>query len=120
MNVITTSPAMAPGQAPTPVGPAPRLRDRILGHDRRPASLRSRRDIENAGYDQPPEPPGVAAGSEPVQMETMGHKRKRMNYMDLVQSVWHWHSVEWGGKCEQLLHSYLHLLLTNSRHLRWL
>ena len=30
---------------------------------------------------------------------TVGSGGIKMNYMNLVQKVWHFHAVEWGGRC---------------------
>lgn len=46
------------------------------------------KDIESEGYSETPR--------EGVNLRRRGGG----GYMDLVSNVWHWHAVEWGGRCK--------------------
>ena len=81
--------------------PASRRRDRFFG---RGPSQDVGRDVEAAPHLQPPTTMGeamqVGDGLEMVARQNASLPQKmRMNYMDLVQNVWHFHAVEWGGRC---------------------
>lgn len=46
------------------------------------------KDVESEGYSETPR--------EGVNLRRIGGG----GYMDLVSNVWHWHAVEWGGRCK--------------------
>lgn len=61
--------------------------------------LHLHRDVESGGY----------SGSFGSDETTIASKEEeelkkgmisRGGYMDLVSNVWHWHAVEWGGRCK--------------------
>lgn len=56
------------------------------------ASLHRNRDPENGGYS--------GSFGEPAVRGDENLKRGKGGYMDLVSNVWHWHAVEWGGRCK--------------------
>jgi hypothetical protein len=106
-KVITTPPVLQQ-PASLPRGSLPsRRRDRFLG---RTGDESGRRDVE-AQY-QPPatahllqplahEPMQVEDVVEMVAMQNATTPGTKMNYMNLVQNVWHFHAVEWGGRCKE-------------------
>ncbi|KAA8913534.1 hypothetical protein FN846DRAFT_897178 [Sphaerosporella brunnea] len=112
-KVVTTPPVARQHAPPLPVHLPSRRRDRILGRGTSAAYESGggggRRDVEaqEATYSaasqllQPlaaPEPLRVSDGLEMVAMENAVNPRAQMNYMNLVQKVWHFHAVEWGGR----------------------
>jgi hypothetical protein len=45
------------------------------------------------------EPVPVDRALEMVGMSNARNPGGKMNYMNLVRNVWHFHAVEWGGRC---------------------
>lgn len=81
---------MAPPQLVEPVQKKPvQHQQQML--ERLRNSLHRGRDVENAVGDTN-EATHLAGNVPPG--------RARQGYMDLVSSVWHWHAVEWGGRCK--------------------
>jgi len=65
----------------------------------------ARKSMERVNIDdlQDPELSGFDAdGISLASMNKDAHTIANLNtsYMALVAKVWHWHAVEWGGRCE--------------------
>lgn len=73
--------------ADPPLAPEPEHELKSTNPSWRGLHIPWRKDIENEGYSETP-------------MREGEHLKRRGGYMDLVSNVWHWHAVEWGGKCK--------------------
>lgn len=119
-KVITTPPASRP-RPPLSVRPPSRMRDRILGRtsassgleemvkDLEQQQLHQQGELPHSMYLQPNtnQPMHVGDGLEMVDLENaVSPAAPKMNYMNLVQNVWHFHAVEWGGRCKALSFSH--------------
>jgi len=57
-------------------------------------NLQDPESIELAGLDAD----GISLAS--MNKDTHAIENLNTSYMALVAKVWHWHAVEWGGRCE--------------------
>lgn len=81
--------------ADPPLAPEPESEPRPVNQsrmDRMRVSLHRHRDVENGSYS------GNFGETNTRGNESL--KRGKGGYMDLVSNVWHWHAVEWGGRCK--------------------
>ncbi|KAI5795126.1 hypothetical protein EDC01DRAFT_654181 [Geopyxis carbonaria] len=111
-NVITTPPMSAAALAPAPQRPpSARRRSRIF----HPRSTRP--DIETGSEHVHGHGHGHGHGQQvpPTDIEMRQLAAARLagtNYMDLAQSVWHWHAVEWGNSYICTGFNHLHIVPT--------
>ncbi|KAF8538530.1 hypothetical protein BDD12DRAFT_841972 [Trichophaea hybrida] len=102
-KVITTPPAL-PRRPGTPsLRPSLRLRDRILGRTSGEVTDAEAPRAAPSQFLLPPmpatnEPMRVGQTLEMVGMSNVMNPENKMNYMNLVRSVWYFHAVEWGGR----------------------
>lgn len=85
-SALTADPPLIPESEHEP---RPANQSRV---ERMRASLHRNRDPENGGY-------SGNFGETAVRGDE-NLKRGKGGYMDLVSNVWHWHAVEWGGRCK--------------------
>jgi hypothetical protein len=110
-KVITTPPVSRQTAPLHPVRLPSRRRDRILGRGSSAGDESGQRDVEalqstpSVEHLRPltREPMNVGDVLEMAAMENATNTGAKMNYMNLVQNVWHFHAVEWGGRCKEYL-----------------
>jgi hypothetical protein len=108
-KVITTAPASRRRIRAVSPRPSLRMRHRFLG--RLSGESRELRDRDPEIAINVHAPAGqflsVEQTAEALEMAArvavgpgLGGGGGKMNYMNLVQKVWHFHAVEWGGRCK--------------------
>jgi len=113
LSKVITTPPVSRRHPPPSIRPPSRMRDRFLGRGSGSSGLEEMvRDIEqqqqqeempHSMYLQPKtnQPMHIGDAIEMVEMENATNPTaSKMNYMNLVQNVWHFHAVEWGGRCK--------------------
>ncbi|KAF8252630.1 hypothetical protein K440DRAFT_631497 [Wilcoxina mikolae CBS 423.85] len=102
-KVITTPPALPPRPGTPSLRPSVRLRDRFLGRTSGEVTDTEAPPAAPSQFLLPPmpatnEPMRVGQTLEMVGMSNAMNPGNKMNYMNLVRNVWHFHAVEWGGR----------------------